>query len=64
MKLLGKQVESVLTEFSRILLSVSIASEDNILSCYCSYLERFTFELAESGGGNHLIQWVLVTVSL
>lgn len=64
MKLLGKQVESVLTEFSRILLPMLIAREDNILLCYCSCLKRSTFELSESGDCNHLIQWVLISVSL
>lgn len=33
MKLLGKQAESVLTEFSKILLSMLTTREDNILLC-------------------------------
>lgn len=36
MKLLGTQVESVLSKISKILLSMLITREDNILLCYCS----------------------------
>lgn len=39
MKLLDKQVESGLTEFSKILLSMLTTREDNILLCYCSCLK-------------------------